>query len=149
MNNDLNQRVYNHLEVIYENVYDTAHDATHDTIYEARKVDIDITAVTAMALEAMRLSPQAAAPKSHQNQWTERDIILISYGDSIVDPEQKPLVTLKHFIDNYTDGTINSLHILPFFPFSSDDGFSVIDFMQVNPSLGDWQDITPSPLNTD
>ena len=142
MNNDLNQRVYNHLKVIYENVYDTAHDAAHDTIYEAPKVDIDITAVAAQALEAMRLSPQAPAPKSHQNQWSERDIILISYGDSIVNTEQKPLVTLKHFIDNYTNGTINSLHILPFFPFSSDDGFSVIDFMQVNSSLGDWQEIS-------
>ena len=69
MNNDLNQRVYNHLEVIYENVYDTAHDATHDTIYEARKVDIDITAVTTQALEAMRLSPQAPATHFHRARY--------------------------------------------------------------------------------
>ena len=34
------------------------------------------------------------------------------------------------------------VHLLPFFPYSSDDGFSVINYRQVNESLGGWEDIT-------
>ena len=37
---------------------------------------------------------------------------------------------------------INTIHVLPFFPHSSDGGFSVIDFRQVDPELGEWQHIT-------
>jgi sucrose phosphorylase len=33
------------------------------------------------------------------------------------------------------------VHILPFFPFTSDDGFAVTDYEQVNSKLGDWADI--------
>jgi sucrose phosphorylase len=33
------------------------------------------------------------------------------------------------------------VHILPFYPFTSDDGFSVLDYSSVNESLGDWEDI--------
>ncbi|MCK4709207.1 MAG: alpha-glucosidase C-terminal domain-containing protein, partial [Gammaproteobacteria bacterium] len=35
----------------------------------------------------------------------------------------------------------NSIHILPFYPYSSDDGFSVINYKKVNENLGEWPDI--------
>ncbi|MCG8475253.1 MAG: sugar phosphorylase, partial [Cytophagales bacterium] len=38
-------------------------------------------------------------------------------------------------------GCFSSLHVLPFFPYSSDDGFSVIDYRIVDPALGNWEDI--------
>ena len=37
--------------------------------------------------------------------------------------------------------TIGGVHLLPFFPFSSDDGFSVTDFWKVDPRLGTWNDV--------
>ena len=52
-----------------------------------------------------------------------------------------PLKGLHHFIKEHIGDTINGVHILPFFPYSSDDGFSVIDYRMVNPELGDWRDI--------
>ncbi len=55
--------------------------------------------------------------------------------------ESSPLATLARFCDTYLKGTINTLHILPFFPSSSDKGFSIIDFETVDPSLGSWHDI--------
>lgn len=85
-----------------------------------------------------------APPESCDKQrWSQDDVILIAYGDSIrkADASESPLVTLKKFLIQQLSGTVNSVHILPFFPFSSDDGFSVIDYRQVNPDLGDWQDI--------
>jgi sucrose phosphorylase len=36
---------------------------------------------------------------------------------------------------------VNGVHLLPFYPYSSDDGFSVIDYKQVNPALGVWDDV--------
>ena len=75
------------------------------------------------------------------NRFTEKDIILITYGDIIRGEEHSPLATLAHFCDSYLEGNINTLHILPFFPYSSDKGFSIIDFETVDPHLGTWQDI--------
>lgn len=75
------------------------------------------------------------------NRFTEKDIILITYGDLICGDEESPLQSLRDFSSKYIKGTINTLHILPFFPYSSDRGFSVIDFKQVDPNLGTWEDI--------
>jgi len=71
----------------------------------------------------------------------EKDIVLITYGDSIKEANTKPLKTLSRFIDKYLTEGINIVHILPFYPYSSDDGFSVIDYKKVNSALGDWKDI--------
>ncbi len=72
---------------------------------------------------------------------SERDSILITYGDQVRDKSQAPLLSLAEFCEKYIGDIISGIHILPFFPYSSDDGFSVKDFRAVNPSLGDWDDI--------
>ncbi len=76
-----------------------------------------------------------------EERFTEKDIILITYGDLLRGEEHSPLATLSKFCDAYLDGTINTVHILPFFPYSSDRGFSIIDFETVDPNLGTWDDI--------
>ncbi len=76
-----------------------------------------------------------------EERFSEKDIILITYGDLLKDDDYSPLTTLSRFCDTYLEGTINTLHILPFFPYSSDRGFSIIDFETVDPNLGSWQDI--------
>jgi sucrose phosphorylase len=76
-----------------------------------------------------------------EERFTEEDVILITYGDLIHDHTDSPLVTLSKFCGSYLKRTINTLHILPFFPYSSDKGFSVIDFETVDPHLGTWLDI--------
>lgn len=74
-------------------------------------------------------------------QWSERDALVITYGNSIVDGQHKPLDLLRHFLHNHLAGVVNGVHILPFFPWTSDDGFAVTDYRAVNPTLGDWSDI--------
>ncbi len=69
----------------------------------------------------------------------QRDVILITYAD--MTPAEKPLNSLKDFLQEYTADIISTVHILPFFPYSSDDGFSVIDYKKIDPRLGDWKDI--------
>ena len=74
-------------------------------------------------------------------RFTEKDVILITYGDLLRGKESSPLATLAEFCDSYLEGAINTHHILPFFPYSSDRGFAVIDFENVDSHLGSWQDI--------
>ncbi|MDQ2692862.1 MAG: sugar phosphorylase, partial [Chloroflexota bacterium] len=73
---------------------------------------------------------------------TERDSILITYGDQVQAPGEKPLQTLGQFCRRNLDGVVNGIHILPFYPWTSDDGFSVSDYRRVDPALGDWEDIS-------
>lgn len=74
-------------------------------------------------------------------RFTEQDVILITYGDLIHGNERSPLHTLSKFCGKQLQGCINTIHILPFYPHSSDRGFSVIDFDRVDPHLGTWEDI--------
>ncbi|WP_319480880.1 sugar phosphorylase [uncultured Draconibacterium sp.] len=78
---------------------------------------------------------------SKGQKWNEKDVVLITYGDSIKTDDEAPLQTLRAFLNEKLNEQLTIVHILPFFPYSSDDGFSVIDFREVNPELGDWSDI--------
>lgn len=110
-------------------------------IYEDVALEQSYADIASQLIEAMRVDSEFAAPAPFQNNWTEQDIFAITYGDSVMQEGQKPLATLDHFLDEYFGDTLTGVHILPFFPFSSDDGFSVIDYSSVNESLGDWQHI--------
>ncbi|WP_299263464.1 sugar phosphorylase [uncultured Psychrosphaera sp.] len=110
-------------------------------IYENIDLPMTITELTQLLVDEMNIPNNFVEPVPYTNHWSEKDMMLITYGDSIVEPDQKPLKTLESFMDTYLNDKINSVHILPFFPYSSDDGFSVIDYSSVNESLGDWQDI--------
>jgi glucosylglycerate phosphorylase len=80
-----------------------------------------------------------AAPPG--DYFSERNITLITYGDSLRRAGETPLNTLGDFLNERLHGVISTVHILPFYPYSSDDGFSVIDYHAVNPELGSWADI--------
>lgn len=73
--------------------------------------------------------------------WSEKDALLITYGNSMIDGSHKPLDLLYDFLLRFVQDTITDVHILPFFPFSSDEGFAVTDYRAVNPVLGEWADI--------
>ncbi len=75
------------------------------------------------------------------------DAIMITYGDNVQRDGEVPLQVLKEFCDRYLEGVVSGLHILPFSPYSSDDGFSVMDYRKVNPEWGDWEDISGIAMN--
>lgn len=80
--------------------------------------------------------------RERKTRWlTEQDSVLITYGDTLKSGGEKGLATLKRFLDQEVGSAISTVHILPMFPFTSDDGFSVVDYLTINPSLGDWKDI--------
>lgn len=119
---ELERRVGDHLRVIY------GENDSHD-------------ALTEELIAEMSLGRNLQVPDPFHNSWDETDSILITYGNSIMKEGELPLHTLHRFLNRHLADTIKAVHILPFFPFSSDDGFSVMDYLMVNPSLGDWEDI--------
>jgi sucrose phosphorylase len=79
---------------------------------------------------------------ARNGELTEKDSILITYGDQLSSDREKPLQTLSAFCRKNLTGVVGGIHILPFYPWTSDDGFSVVDYRQVDPALGDWNDIS-------
>ncbi|MBI5300492.1 MAG: sugar phosphorylase [Chloroflexi bacterium] len=84
---------------------------------------------------------RARIPPPRATELTERDAFLITYGDQVRAPGEAPLRTLAEFCARYLGDLVTGVHLLPFFPYSSDDGFSVIDYRAVNPDLGTWDDL--------
>ena len=79
--------------------------------------------------------------KERDGLWDEKDIFLITYGDTFMKEDEIPLKSLHYFLIRYFKDLFSTVHILPFFPYSSDDGFAVLDFYNVNPELGEWENI--------
>ncbi|REE80557.1 sucrose phosphorylase [Lutibacter oceani] len=74
-----------------------------------------------------------------KGELSQKDVILITYGDNVQKKGQPHIKTLQQFVDKYCAPEINGTHILPFYPFTSDDGFSVKDYFEVDETLGDWE----------
>lgn len=73
--------------------------------------------------------------------WSERDVWLITYPDQFQSPAESPLRTLRSFYNRHFAGHLTGVHVLPFFPWSSDDGFAVMNYDEVDPRYGTWEDI--------
>jgi sucrose phosphorylase len=84
---------------------------------------------------------QPAAPPRGRLPLTERDVLLITYGDQVRTPGEPPLRTLARFCEQHFRGAISGVHLLPHFPSTSDDGFAVTDYLAVDPALGTWDDV--------
>tara|TARA_R110001583_G_scaffold44346_3_gene140522 strand:+ start:4055 stop:5824 length:1770 start_codon:yes stop_codon:yes gene_type:complete len=104
--------------------------------------DLDQAALVEEIIGVMALDQRCFMPEAHKNHWDESDALVITYGDSILREGEWPLHTLHDFLRRELRGVVSGVHILPFYPYSSDDGFSVINYVEVNPSLGDWQDVS-------
>jgi glycosidase len=74
--------------------------------------------------------------------WNERDTVLITYADQVRTDNEHPLAALRAFLHKMEMHRIfRVIHLLPFYPATSDDGFSVVDYRQVDPDFGTWGDI--------
>jgi len=105
----------------------------------------DLGAMAARNLEKMMKRWRGNLPSvlgDGQLPADERDIIVITYGDSIQTRGEMPLETLRDFMIERLSNFVSGIHILPFSPYSSDDGFSVMDYRKVNPDWGGWEHIS-------
>jgi len=71
----------------------------------------------------------------------EQDSILIAYADTVSREGERPLRTLHRFLEQYVQEAVTIVHVLPFFPSSSDGGYAVVDYKKVDPRFGTWEDV--------
>jgi sucrose phosphorylase len=121
----LHQKVVHHLKLIY---------GADNSAQELGSLAEDLIASMSLHEDYIEALP-------HQNHWDQKDVTVITYGDTIVEPGRKPLATLLEFMDARFNEIASGVHVLPFCPYSSDDGFAVTDFYNVNEKLGNWDDI--------
>lgn len=116
-----------------------------DHLYKPDESKLALDALTQLIQKYRDSFPQ----KVQEHRWSEQDMILITYGNTIGGLSDKPLESLHLFWKQYLDSVIPCIHILPFCPFSSDDGFSVVDYKMIDPLLGDWEDIAAMSADVD
>jgi len=92
-------------------------------------------------LQADIATARAAIKLPRKAHWDEQDVVLITYADQFREASKPTLSTFSRFYQQHLQSTFPLVHLLPFFPWSSDDGFSVMDYHQVDPVCGDWQDV--------
>ncbi|PFH88993.1 alpha-amylase family glycosyl hydrolase [Bacillus sp. AFS088145] len=105
-------------------------------IYENKDIDQLYSAIVKRIEEA-----KIKITKKRKLNWDESDVVLITYGDQFQEEGIPTLETFKKMFDEHLANKFELVHILPFYPYTSDDGFSVVDYKKVNPDLGDWSHI--------
>jgi sucrose phosphorylase len=91
---------------------------------------------------ALATESDPASPRPTE-LWNEQDVVLITYADQIRSGDAPPLAAQNEWLlDQLLDEVISTVHLLPFCPYTSDDGFSVVDYQAVDPSVGTWDDIS-------
>ena len=101
-----------------------------------RDASLLLNSIISLIDEDNLTSKKKITPKN----WSQKNSFLITYADSIKSENDSPLLVLNQFLQKYID-SIDSIHILPFMPSSSDSGFSVIDYYKIDGKLGDWKDL--------
>jgi len=127
----LANRVTHHLEDIYAGL------------------DVSAPELATQLVDTLFTDRPIHTPAAHTNHWNQQDLVVIAYADSIVQADKKPLQTFLTFWNQRLGSVASSVHLLPFFPYCSDDGFAVSDFYAVRPDLGDWSDIEAIATTTD
>ncbi len=94
------------------------------------------------ALQERLKAGEFVAPRGPKAQrFSEQDTLLITYGDQFSTTGKSPLEELEQFLEQYLRHSFSWVHILPFFPSTSDDGFAVSDYRSVDPAIGSWEPV--------
>ncbi len=120
MENNVNAKIKNLINHIYGESFSEAHFKMLLTKLEQAAVDIT---------------------EKRKSGWGEKDVVLITYADQFSAKGEKALPVFTRFYNEWLARTFSHVHLLPFYPWSSDDGFSVIDYHNVAPETGTWQDV--------
>lgn len=110
--------------------------------YLTRLYGAEVQPAVSRRLDTICERYQGRIPPTAATGLDERDAILITYPDQIQENGKPPLQVLTEFANQRLRGLVNGIHLLPFYPWSSDDGFSVKDYRHVAAEYGSWDDIS-------
>lgn len=85
---------------------------------------------------------------NRKSTWDEQDVILITYADQFQKNDHNALPILTRFYNRWLSSYFSHVHLLPFYPWSSDDGFSVVDYHRVAQKTGEWGDVAELKKST-
>ncbi|EAD6207092.1 alpha-amylase [Listeria monocytogenes] len=112
------------------------------------QIEVKLRKIYQAAYQPAYLEKMLACAENYSNNTrgsidtiSEKNVYLIAYGDSIFEKNKHPLQTLNEFLQEDAQDVITDVHLLPIFPSTSDDGFSVTDYKQIDEQLGDWDDV--------
>ena len=129
------ERIESRLKNIYPNVLPSTIDSIEELIKSL----------------SVRWDDEKVQFRPEKKRWDQTDIVLITYADQVAQtdsPHTPTLESLKTFLNRYSiPEFINTVHLLPFYPFTSDDGFSVVDYYDLADGTGSWDDV--NRLNED
>lgn len=120
MENNVNAKIKNLINHIYGESFSDAH------------LDVLLTKLEQAAVNIT---------EKRKSGWDEKDVVLITYADQFSAQGEKALPVFTRFYNEWLSRTFSHVHLLPFYPWSSDDGFSVIDYHSVAPETGTWRDV--------
>lgn len=120
MENNVNAKIKNLINHIYGESFSDAH--LDVLLTKLEQADVNIT-------------------EKRKSGWDEKDVVLITYADQFSAQGEKALPVFTRFYNEWLSRTFSHVHLLPFYPWSSDDGFSVIDYHSVAPETGTWRDV--------
>ncbi|VAE56730.1 sucrose phosphorylase [Enterobacter hormaechei] len=120
MENNVNAKIKNLINHIYGESFSDAH--LNVLLTKLEKAAVNIT-------------------EKRKSGWDEKDVVLITYADQFSAKGEKALPVFTRFYNEWLSRTFSHVHLLPFYPWSSDDGFSVIDYHEVAPETGTWRDV--------
>ncbi|WP_336684537.1 sugar phosphorylase [Enterobacter cloacae] len=120
MKNKVNDKIKNLINLVYGESFSEAHRET---------------------LSGKISRAAAVITEKRKAGWDEKDIVLITYADQFYNKGEKALPVFTRFYNRWLSRSFSHVHLLPFYPWSSDDGFSVIDYHDVAPETGTWQDV--------
>lgn len=120
MENNVNDKIKQLIDFVYAESFSDAH--------------------YAMLLEKISSAKNVITEK-RKASWDEKDVVLITYADQFMAPGEGALSAFTRFYNKWLSDSFSHVHLLPFYPWSSDDGFSVIDYHQVAPETGTWQNV--------
>lgn len=127
MENKVNAKINKLIELIYGETFTDTH----------RKVLLEKIGNAASLITEKRKSG-----------WDEKDVVLITYADQFSAAGEDALPVFTRFYNKWLSHSFSHVHLLPFYPWSSDDGFSVIDYHEVAPETGTWSDIAELKQST-
>ena len=131
-NSAINLNILKRLNHIYSGVI-----TTEQTLLSAKRINQLIN-------DYKSKSTNSKSPES----WSENTVLLITYADNV----NKGVTgkTIRDFIlfyQKYFSTFIDTIHFLPFFTSSGDGGFSVKDHEKIDPSYGNWKEISDFSKN--
>jgi glucosylglycerate phosphorylase len=107
-------------------------------LYPKRQVEPSLNSLLELLDRFRRENPTLS---SSRTLFDETDVWVIAYADHVTQPKQYPIETLERFLSRHFGETLGGIHLLPHYPSTSDGGFAVIDYFQVDPQLGDWESV--------